>query len=47
MEAPPKAAIDKSRVAELTKRELERFAERTPRSSEYYERGKKVMPGGD
>src|SRR3954463_15291113 len=25
---------------------MERFAERTPRSGEYYERAKKVMPGG-
>jgi glutamate-1-semialdehyde 2,1-aminomutase len=46
MEAAPKSALDKSRVEELTKRELERFAERTPRSSEYFARGKKVMPGG-
>jgi glutamate-1-semialdehyde 2,1-aminomutase len=46
MEAAPKSALEKSRVEELTKRELERFAERTPRSSEYFARGKKVMPGG-
>ena len=45
MEAAPKSALEKSRVEE-TKRELERFAERTPRSSEYFARGKKVMPGG-
>jgi glutamate-1-semialdehyde 2,1-aminomutase len=40
------AAIDRSRVAELTKRELARLAERTPSSRERYERGVRVMPGG-
>jgi len=42
----PTASIERSRIDELTKRQLERFGERTPRSSEYYERAKKVMPGG-
>ncbi len=40
------AVIDRSKIAELTKRELERFGERTPRSSEYYDRARRVMPGG-
>jgi glutamate-1-semialdehyde 2,1-aminomutase len=40
------AAVDRARIAELTKLELERFGERTPRSSEYYDRARKVMPGG-
>jgi glutamate-1-semialdehyde 2,1-aminomutase len=35
-----------SKVAELTRRELERFGERTPRSSDYFDRASKVMPGG-
>ena len=38
--------IDRGRVAELTKRELDRLAERTPESRQRYERGVKVMPGG-
>jgi len=38
--------IDRGRVAELTKRELDRLAERTPQSRQRYERGVKVMPGG-
>src|SRR3954451_19946690 len=46
MTTAPTSTIDASRVADLTKRELERFGERTPRSSEYYERARKVMPGG-
>ncbi|HEY1359300.1 MAG TPA: aspartate aminotransferase family protein [Thermoleophilaceae bacterium] len=46
MTTAPTATIDSSRIAELTRTELERFRERTPRSSEYYERAKKVMPGG-
>ena len=46
MTTAPTASIERSRIDELTKRQLERFGERTPRSSEYYERAKKVMPGG-
>ena len=38
--------IDRRRVAELTERQREIFAERTPRSGEYYERARKVMPKG-
>ena len=42
----PAPEIDRRRVAELTERERQRFAERTPRSGEYYERARKVMPKG-
>ncbi len=38
--------IDRDRVAELTRRELDKLAERTPQSRQRYERGIKVMPGG-
>ena len=40
------SAVDRERIAELTTREQEKFAERTPRSREYHERGLKVMPSG-
>ena len=40
------ATIDRDRIAELTKREMARLAERTPASKERYERAVKVMPGG-
>src|SRR3954449_5992573 len=46
MTTAPTSTIDTGKVADLTKRELERFGERTPRSSEYYDRARKVMPGG-
>ena len=42
----PAPEIDRRRVAELTERERNRFAERTPRSGEHYERARKVMPKG-
>jgi glutamate-1-semialdehyde 2,1-aminomutase len=38
--------IDRGRIAELTKQQQKIFAERTPRSGEYYERAKRVMPKG-
>jgi glutamate-1-semialdehyde 2,1-aminomutase len=44
--AAGRAAIDRGRIAELTRREKQRFAERTRRSQEYFERAAKVMPGG-
>jgi glutamate-1-semialdehyde 2,1-aminomutase len=40
------ARIDRDRIAELTKREMARLADRTPASKERYERAVKVMPGG-
>ena len=46
MATTPAAALDRGKVEALTKQELERFGERTPRSSEYYDRARKVMPGG-
>src|SRR3954454_19729014 len=46
MTTAPTSTIERPKIAELTKRELERFGERTPRSSEYYQRARKVMPGG-
>ena len=38
--------IDRDRIKELTERQLELLAARTPRSKELYERAVKVMPGG-
>ena len=38
--------IDSKRVAELTEREMQKLAERTPQSKQRYERAVKVMPGG-
>ena len=52
MSAEPSAAaaaapeIDRRRLAELTARQRELFAARTPRSGETYERARKVMPKG-
>jgi glutamate-1-semialdehyde 2,1-aminomutase len=39
-------AIDRSRVKELTERELKKLADRTPESARRYERAVRVMPGG-
>ena len=39
-------AIDRGRVKELTERELQKLADRTPQSKARYERAVKVMPGG-
>jgi glutamate-1-semialdehyde 2,1-aminomutase len=44
--ATQSSTIDRGRVAELTKRELDKLAEHTPQSRQRYERGVKVMPGG-
>jgi glutamate-1-semialdehyde 2,1-aminomutase len=46
MATRPVTALDRPKVAALTRQELNRFAERTRRSGEYYERARKVMPGG-
>ena len=40
------SVIDRARVAELTAREQERLTKRTPRSGEYFERARAVMPNG-
>ena len=40
------SAIDRSRIAALTEREMAKLAERTPASKERYERAVKVMPKG-
>jgi glutamate-1-semialdehyde 2,1-aminomutase len=40
------SGIDRSRIADLTAREMETMRRRTPRSREFYERGKQVMPKG-
>src|ERR671934_2703080 len=40
------SAIDRARVAELTRREQERLTKRTPHSGEYFERARRVMPNG-
>ncbi|MGI9020757.1 MAG: aspartate aminotransferase family protein [Solirubrobacterales bacterium] len=44
--APTASHIDRGRIKELTDRELKKFTEGTPKSSELYERAVKVMPGG-
>jgi glutamate-1-semialdehyde 2,1-aminomutase len=43
---PPAPEVDRRRLAELTARQREIFAERTPRSGETYERARQVMPKG-
>jgi len=40
------AAIDRDRIAELTRVEMDKLKQRIPGSRERWERGKKVMPGG-
>ncbi len=40
------SAIDRSRIAALTERQMAKLAERTPASKERYERAVKVMPKG-
>src|SRR5918996_3569707 len=48
VEITPKgtAAIDRDRIAELTRVEMDKLKQRTPASLERWERAKKVMPGG-
>jgi glutamate-1-semialdehyde 2,1-aminomutase len=48
VEATAQAAstIDRDKLAELTRRERQKLADRTPQSQQCYERGLKVMPGG-
>ena len=43
---PPAPEVDRRQLAELTARQREIFAERTPRSGETYERARQVMPKG-
>ncbi len=40
------AALDRERIAELTRREQKRLNERTQRSHEYFERARQAMPAG-
>jgi glutamate-1-semialdehyde 2,1-aminomutase len=40
------SAIDRSRIATLTERQMAKLAERTPASKQRYERAVKVMPNG-
>ena len=42
----PAPEVDRRRVAELTAKQREVFAERTPNSGAYFERARKVMPKG-
>jgi glutamate-1-semialdehyde 2,1-aminomutase len=42
----PDSKVDRARIKELTERQQKLFVERTPRSRDYYERARKVMPGG-
>ena len=44
--AQGRTTIDRARIAELTEREMQKLADRTPQSKERYERGVKVMPNG-
>ena len=44
--AQGRPTIDRARVAELTEREMQKLAERTPQSKQRFERGVKVMPNG-
>ena len=44
--AQGRTTIDRARLAELTEREMQKLAERTPQSKQRYERGVKVMPNG-
>jgi glutamate-1-semialdehyde 2,1-aminomutase len=44
--ASAESHVDRGRIKELTERELKKLADRTPKSSERYERAVKVMPGG-
>jgi glutamate-1-semialdehyde 2,1-aminomutase len=46
IEAHAGTGVDRGRVDELTRRERETLAGRTQRSREYFERARKVMPGG-
>jgi glutamate-1-semialdehyde 2,1-aminomutase len=41
-----RTAVDPARVAALTEREKARLVERTRRSGEYFDRARRVMPGG-
>ena len=45
-ETVPAPEIDRRRVAQLTERQREVLAERTPTSGQYFERARKVMPKG-
>jgi glutamate-1-semialdehyde 2,1-aminomutase len=40
------SAIDRERIAELTRREQQALSDRTPRSRQLFERGRIVMPNG-
>src|SRR5947208_4255629 len=40
------STMDRERIAALTEREQRRLTERTPRSGEYFERARAVMPNG-
>jgi glutamate-1-semialdehyde 2,1-aminomutase len=46
MATPAKAALDRSRLAELTEREQRRLDERTPESRVFYERARASLSGG-
>jgi glutamate-1-semialdehyde 2,1-aminomutase len=46
VETTETATIDRARIEELSKAELAKFGERTPRSGEYHERASKAMPAG-
>jgi glutamate-1-semialdehyde 2,1-aminomutase len=43
---PGDLQVDRARIKELTEGQQKLFVERTSRSRDYYERAKKVMPGG-
>ena len=40
------SSIDRKRINKLTEEQMARFREHTPTSAEYFDRARKVMPGG-
>ena len=40
------SALDRKRINKLTEEQMARFREHTPTSAEYFDRARKVMPGG-
>ena len=40
------STIDRKRINKLTEEQMARFREHTPTSAEYFDRARKVMPGG-
>src|SRR5437762_9661694 len=45
-ETEAETSIDRKRINKLTEEQMARFREHTPTSAEYFDRARKVMPGG-